>query len=423
LENESLRRSEHRKGADPMSLPDALERAAEALADQADLIRPANGDPSQLLATLDADGGQRVLIWLLANEPAAGEELLTAWCDDDRGVERVQSIDVGQLPKPGKKLLRTALHRLRTSGVAVAAGQSAERVVSKLSEVADEIAGAYMTAVDPRGSVLLFIVEANPSGGARLFQILLDERRGIAEFEVYSTGRSKTRSFIRKLTDSTQMGGAGTGSAGAEKIDGEIARGMIRRIAEIHPADRPFPRAFSEWRRKLEIGAADETLGESVRRALGDSGSADSSGADERVAERVRSASIGPWPPDASRLTDVSSQLGTAVDDVLTKQGQARSDALEEALSRATSATFEGDFADHTASRFETNAYQAWRGGRDDEARDYLAVADRFRAGDLGEDRVARALTEVFVATILKRATESSSASEEDAAPGGGSAP
>lgn len=395
-----------------MSLPEALERAAEALPDQADLIRPANGDPSQLLATMDAAGGQCVLAWLLANEPAAGEELLLAWCDDERGVERVQSIDVRQLPKSGKKLLRTALHRLRTSGVAVSAPRSAEPVVSKLSEVSDEIGGAYMTPVDPRGSFLLFLVESNPSGGARLFQILLDERRGVVEFDVYSTGRSKTRSFIRRLTDAGPAG-----SAGARKIDGEIARGLIRRIAEIHPADRPYPRSFSEWRRKLENGAADETPGDVVRRVLVEPSEEISSHADERVAERVRSAEIGPWPPETSRLTEVSDRLGTAIDDVVTKHGEARSDALEEALVEATAAVFEGEYAAHTAARFEANAYLAMKAEREVEARDYIAAGDRFRAGSLGKDPVARALTETFTASILKRVTEPSPASEGDATP------
>ena len=218
-----------------MSLPEALERAAEALPNDADLIRPANGDPSQLLETLDSAGCRRVLVWLLANEFAAGEELLQAWCDDDRGIESIQSIEVGQLPKAGKKLLRKALHRMRTSGVEMSAPEVAQPAATRLSEVADAIDGSYLTSVDPRGSVLMFLVEANPVGGARLFQVMLDERRGVLEFDVYSTGRSKTRSFLRKLTGATP-----SGSAGAVQIDAAVARGLLRRIAGNHPSDRNF---------------------------------------------------------------------------------------------------------------------------------------------------------------------------------------
>ena len=50
-----------------MSLADVLEGAASALPDHADSIRPANGDPFQLLELLGAEAGRCVLEWVLAN--------------------------------------------------------------------------------------------------------------------------------------------------------------------------------------------------------------------------------------------------------------------------------------------------------------------------------------------------------------------
>jgi len=44
-----------------MSLADSLESAAEALPEDAQQIRPANGDPFQLLEHLDSGAGGRVL--------------------------------------------------------------------------------------------------------------------------------------------------------------------------------------------------------------------------------------------------------------------------------------------------------------------------------------------------------------------------
>ena len=75
-----------------MSLPEALERAAMALTKDADSIRPANGDPHQLLSTLDSAGAVRVLNWMLVNEPDAGEELVVGWCEDERGIEPLQAV-------------------------------------------------------------------------------------------------------------------------------------------------------------------------------------------------------------------------------------------------------------------------------------------------------------------------------------------
>lgn len=395
-----------------MSLPEALERAAVALPDQADLIRPANGDPFQLLATLTDEGSREVLAWLLTHEPVDGEELLLDWCEDDRGVERVQSIDVGQLPKSGKKLLRKALHRMRTSGVEVVATRSSAPVVARLSVVADEIAGCYMTPVDPRGTFLLFLVEANPAGGARLFQLQLDERRGVIEFDVYSVGRSKTRKFLRKLTDA-----ASTGAGGAVAVDQAFARGEIRRIASNHPTDRPYPRAFSEWRRKLEAGAGESSAGELTRAALGEREGEDTAEVDERTAARVRAKEIGPWPPDAGRLTEVSTQLGTAIDAVVSKEGEARSAALDESVVAATAALFAGDHAAQIAERFDVSAYVAWKTEQEEQARDYLCVAEIFRSGELAKNRTARAMTEAFTASVLKRAEESTLEDEEEPTP------
>ena len=395
-----------------MSLPEALELAAGALPDQADVIRPANGDPIQLLSALDDDGCGVVLAWLLANEPEAGEELLLDWCEDDRGIACVQSLDVGALPKSGKKLLRKALHRMRTSGVDVAVVESRSApVVPNKEAVADELNGAYMTPVDPRGSVLVFLVEANPSGGARLFQTLLDERRGVVEFNVYATGRSKTRSFLRMLTDSTS-----TGAAGAVEIDSGVARETIARVASAHPSDRPFPRAFSEWRRKLETGRSDSTPGEAARASLGNVLDA-SDETLERVAARVRDKDLGPWPPNTARITEVSETLGSAVDDLLQKPAKARATALEKAVGAATSALFNGDHGAQTASRFEASAYVAQLGGNDEEARDLLVAADSFRGEDLGSNPIARAMTEAFTATVLKRAEDPLPKESGDASP------
>ena len=75
-----------------MSLADSLEGAAGALADDADSIRPANGDPRQLLSLLDGPGAVRVMTWMLANDPDAATELATGWIDDERGAEPLLQI-------------------------------------------------------------------------------------------------------------------------------------------------------------------------------------------------------------------------------------------------------------------------------------------------------------------------------------------
>ena len=89
-----------------MSLPEALERAASALAGDADQIRPANGDPVQLLDVLDADAAVRVLGWLLSNDADAADELASSWSEEPKGIAPLQQVNESDLPKPGRWEIR-----------------------------------------------------------------------------------------------------------------------------------------------------------------------------------------------------------------------------------------------------------------------------------------------------------------------------
>ena len=104
-----------------MSLPECLERAASELPLLADRIRPANGDPRRLLDLLAPSDAARVLAWVLANDQAAGEELLEAWAEMDGGAAVLVAVPEDEVPKAGRKGLRRALHRLRAGAGALGA--------------------------------------------------------------------------------------------------------------------------------------------------------------------------------------------------------------------------------------------------------------------------------------------------------------
>ena len=112
------------------------------------------------------------------------------------------------------------------------------------------------------------------------------------EFDVYMTNRSKVRGFVRKLTESKS-------TTGAVEIDAGMARGLIRRISQLHPNDRPLPRSFSEWRRKLEEGASESSPRDCLVEDAGADWVAriesqdDSISACDRTAGRVRDSTLG----------------------------------------------------------------------------------------------------------------------------------
>ena len=269
-----------------MSLADVLERAAESLPALADTIRPANGDPERLLEALAPQDARTLLRWLLVEAPAAGAELAMLWADAPGGAESIGSLTEEGLDKAGRKALRRAQHRLRSRGVEVPEIAAAPRVAS-LPKLDDELAAALVSTPDPSGAQLVVIVEASPAGGARIFQGAVDLERGVPDFQVFATTRSRARALLRDLESSA--------SVGAVRSSRESLAALLAAAASAQMPGRALPPAFEEWRSRvarppdgarLPGAEARDTLGTSADLALA-----------RTVAERVAAGGIGPWPP------------------------------------------------------------------------------------------------------------------------------
>ena len=373
-----------------MSLADTLERAASALAADADDIRPANGDPIQLLSLLEPAAQNRVLTWLLANEPSSGEELAVAWAEEEGGAEPLLEIVSSELPKAGRKGLRRALHRLRSRGIEVDSHAGREPVVARLPAIEESFEMGFVSSLDPRGTRLAYVVESNPTGGARLFEVLIDEVRGVVDFEIYAAGRSKVREFVKKLR--SRQGLSVVEAAPA------AVRALIARADALQPADRPSPRAFVEWRVHLARDAAEHTPGTELAQAsVGEPEPA----ALTRAAELIRANELGPWPPESARLQELSEKIREQVESKLIVSGARGAERLDAAVAAACGELFEGDFAEATARRFEESAFVFAESKRGEDAEVCLATARAFRATPIADNPVARALMEQCLGSFL----------------------
>lgn len=386
-----------------MSLAESLEAAAAALPAAADSIRDANGDPHQLLSTLDAEATTRVLAWLLANESDAAAELTSSWLEDERGTASLLQIEAAELPKTGRKVLRRALHRLRSQGIATPTDAPKVDRVARLPEVEDDLAAAYVTGLDRRGSRLVLLVEANPSGGARLFEAVLDDVGGIIDFQVYSAGRSRIRGFVKEATR--------RGGPQAVAVDGDAVKLLIERAAAQHPSDRPLPRAFSEWKLHLAPPEGAKTPGEAVLAELG---------VDEptlaqqsRVAELVRGGELGPWPPGREQLQTVGDSVSSGGEAKLVVSASAREARVDAAVEAAAEQLFDEAHAARTAARLEESAFILASGGKQDDARACLAVAATFRGEAPQQGVVARAMVEILLAPLLESLRSAAEDGEE----------
>jgi hypothetical protein len=390
-------------GAGGLGLAEALERAASALREHARAIRPANGDPARLLEALGPEAGARVLAWLLANEPPDGEELATAWAEDEAaGVPALRRVEAEALPKPARKLLRRVLHQLRSRGVEVPAEAPSARVAT-LPPIEDTLAAALVSPIDPRGTRAAYLVEPHPGGGARLFELLLDAERGVVGLEVYQTGRSDVRRFLREITRSA--------GSPAVPVPRESLCALAERAAAEQPADRPLPRSFAEWRSHL---AAPEpgtrTPGELAAEALGAEPTPERL---RRAAELVRSREIGPWPPQGERLQGLAERLLEGAKGQIVVAASVRREQAARTLDQAVESIYSGPHAARAARCFEETAYVLWKSGRDEDARAALAAARAFAAGPETSAPVARARLEVTLGPVLERLDQESAGEDE----------
>jgi len=243
-----------------VSLAEALEGAASALPQLGDSIRPANGDPSRVLAALGPADRVAVLTWLLSHEPDAGAELAGAWCDEESGVQALFGVDETTLAKGGRKALRRVLHGLRARGIA-RPSPPPRKVVATLPRVEEAIEAAFLSPIDPSGARVAYLVESAAGAGAHIFEMVLDEERGVVEFSAYTATRGEVRRFVR--TALSRQGSPTT------EVAADSLRALVARIAAGQPSDRAFPRAFAEWRSRVTSHAADaRTPGELARAEL-----------------------------------------------------------------------------------------------------------------------------------------------------------
>lgn len=376
-----------------MSLAAALERAASALDSEADRIRPANGDPGRLRQALSPEAGAAVLSWLLTHEPAAGEELAQAWSDDPEGLAHLLAVREESLPKPARKALRRVLHRLRGRGLALPAAPPPP-VVATLPPLDDALEAALLSPLDPSGSRMAYLVEANPGGGARIFEIVFDPGRGILDGAVYTAGRSGARKFLREAQ--------GRSGASTVPVEPDSLRRLLAIAAEAQPADRALPRAFAESRSRLTTAPPGaRTPGEIAREALGSTG-----GSVPRALELIREKEIGPWPPAEAPLRSLVERLQELVQGRIVVTGPQKREQVDAALNAALDQAYDKSATARLAARFEESAYVLWKRGREEDARACLAATRSFGDTAGSENALARALLEVALAPLLERLRE-----------------
>jgi hypothetical protein len=385
-----------------VSLATALEAAAGALPAEADAIRPANGDAARLLGALSAESAARVAAWLIAERPDDAGELAELWSEDPKGQAALLAVPEDALPKEGRKLLRRVRHRLRSRGVATPE-PAPPKLVARLPELDDALEGGFVTGLDPMGARQVWWLEPHPSGGARLFESVIDDARGVLAFEVYTPSRSELRRFVKSATTNAGFP--------AFAVDAASAKALVRRAAERQPGDHATPKRWIEWRARLGALEGARLPGELAEEALG--GGAAGREALAAAVQLVAAGRVGPWPPLREAMTPVVERFRTALDSPLVVSGATRREQVARLVAEAAGESFAGAAGETAAHRFREAAFAFWRGGDEDAARACLAAAYAFAAGGAEDNPVAQAFVELWLRPLL----EAAAGKPEDAAP------
>ena len=393
---------------DELGLPEALERAASALDSDSDAIRPANGDPLQLLDALDENGAGRVLTWLLCNEPAAGSELALVWAEEgSEGLAPLLGVDSAALPKAARKTLRRLIHQLRSSGVELPE-DGPRPVVARLAPVEDGIDEALVTLPDPSGARLLFLATAHPGGGVRLFQAEIDEDLGLRGFEVFEIARRDARRFLRELSR-----GKGLPAVSAPP---ESLRALIARAAAEQPSEHPLPRGFAEWRSQLTETPDDTpTPGEIAEQAL-ICPDEDREGLRSRALKQLEEGKLGPWISRLDLLEDTARQLEDAASGVVVVSEGTRRARIASLLDETLDRLYGDEAGQRAARRFEEAAFVLWKSGEEEDARACLCAARDFREKPPRENEIARAGLQRILGPCIEKlmGAESESTAQSD---------
>lgn len=367
-----------------MSLATALDAAASALPKDEDLIRPANGDALRVLAAATPEAAQRVLGWMLSERPDDADELIDEWLDDERGQQALLGLREDALSKSGKKALRRWLHRLRSAGAAIPKPAAPPPAVATLAKVEEEISGAYLSAIDPNGTRMAYFLEPHPNGGARVFEVVFDDARGIGGFRVLQAARGNARRFLRDLARENQ--------GVAEELPAESVRAAVALAAQRQPKDRPAPRGFSEWRARVATAPAGTKLpGEIAEAALGARINPDSVRAAVKLVEEGK---LGPWPPLREQVAPVLERVRGDLASAVVVSPATRAERLDDRLSEALGELYDADANAVAAHRCRESAFSFWRSGDEPAAVACLAAAREFASVKPAENAVARALVE-----------------------------
>lgn len=324
--------------------------------------------------------GNEVEAWLEVLGDSLGELLLELGNDDfENALEQLERQGADAVPalraaeqvadRARRKSVRRVLHRLRSRGIDVGTvRRSGPR--SALRPAAREAGHAFSTFIDPEGQRLVFLV-VPVRGGARVYELLLSDRRGILQLDRVEGTRRDARRLERDLrrgdgSFEVPVGAALALIAEARAREGGVAAGVdpvaLAQLLSEAKSDGRLPGTLA--RERLAGRDLPDQRAETVLR------------------ERLESGRLAPWLPANLIIEDARREVGQAREGMLVLSEVQRRERDRTVLARHAERAFDRETRTRVARRLEESAWGLLDRRDEEGALAALCAADRVHGGD-----------------------------------------
>lgn len=254
-----------------------------------------------------------------------------------------------------RDLARKALHRLREAGVEVPEARAAKPSVWKLPPE-DTLPPSLMTAPDPFGHRVVWLLRDGRGGGLTVAQAALSEEDGVSELVVVEMGRARWRELRKDLYEDEGLWLA--------DVPWETAAAVIRESLLVDPEDEEVRSRLSDLFPLL--GEVEALSGPHPVHALLQDAPPVADGGEDLL----DLAALDQWVPPSDVFRELLEAVTQARTGVLTVSDAQRAEQIETAIDRVTGRYFDADLRARYRRRLEDLAWVvAMRGARDAAAR------------------------------------------------------
>jgi hypothetical protein len=265
--------------------------------------------------------------------------------------------------KVARKLVRRALHQLKSRGIHVDAPE--RRGVSVLQPLEQPGEEGVVTPIDPIGRRVVFLVSP-VRGGAHIYEVALSDREGLLGLRRHQARRRDARSFLRGLR----------GQHGrAVFVSGAEVRALVRHAVDAMDAlPAGFDRAEVD---RLCGGAGEHTPGQRLRAEH--ASDIDATLADTEVRERMEAGRLWLWPIVGEALLELARRITSAETSPLVLSDVQKAERKRELAAEAAGELLDAPMRAVIAARLDESAVFLDADGDLPGALAVLGLADRIR--------------------------------------------